>query len=99
MAAKYFNISAEQGCQLGTHWMGVFYHLAFGVPKNIERAIELLTKSAIAGNGQSCHQLFLIYSDEAEGQVNVKKAYYFLEKGILNGVSLFDSLHEFFKKN
>jgi len=55
MAAKYFNFSAEQGCQLGTHWMGVFYHLAFGVPKNIERAIELLTKSAIAGNGQSCH--------------------------------------------
>jgi len=41
----------------------------------------------------------LIYSDEAEGFFNAKKAYYFLEKGILNGVSLFDSLHEFFKKH
>lgn len=30
-AAKYYNMSAEKGDQLGIHWMGVFYHLGFGV--------------------------------------------------------------------
>ncbi len=74
---------------MGTHWMGVFYHIAFGVSKNVEKAVENLTKSSIAGNGQSCYQLFLIYSQE-EGFKDVKKAYYYLEKGILNGVSNFD---------
>ena len=48
-------MSADQGCQIGTHWMGVFYHLAFGVPKNAAKAVEYLTKAAKKGNGQSCY--------------------------------------------
>lgn len=43
-------MSAEQGCMLGIHWMGVFYHLNFGVAKNVEKAIEYLSKSSKAGN-------------------------------------------------
>jgi len=37
--------------------MGVFYHLAFGVPKNLQKAVDLLTVSAKQGNGQSQYQL------------------------------------------
>lgn len=54
-AAKYYQMSAAQGCQLGIHWMGVFYHLAFGVQKNVPKAVELLLKSAKAGNAQSSY--------------------------------------------
>ena len=25
-AAKYYNMSAEEGCQIGIHWMGIFYY-------------------------------------------------------------------------
>ena len=50
-AAKYYGMSAEQGDQLGAHWMGVFYHLGFGVAKNLDKAVELLKKAARAGNG------------------------------------------------
>ncbi len=71
--------------------MGVFYHLAFGVPKNIDKAIELLSKSARAGNGQSCFQLYLIYTEDAPHK-DIKKAYSYLQKGIYNGVSNFDAL-------
>lgn len=78
--------------------MGVFYHIAFGVAKNVEKAIELLAKSARAGNGQSCYQLFLIYFQE-EGFKDVVKAYQYLEKGIMNGASHFDELHALFKEH
>jgi TPR repeat protein len=54
-AAKYYSMSSEMGCQVGTHWMGTFYQLAFGVSKNLDKAIEYLTKSAQQGNGQSCY--------------------------------------------
>lgn len=50
-AAKYYMMSAEQDDVIGIHWMGVFYHEGFGVGKNIEKAIEFLTRSANAGNG------------------------------------------------
>ena len=30
-AARYYNLSAEQGCLVGLHWMGVFYMEGFGV--------------------------------------------------------------------
>lgn len=45
-AAKYYLQSADQGNVIGIHFMGVFYHHAFGVAKNIEKAVEYLTKSA-----------------------------------------------------
>jgi TPR repeat protein len=43
-------MSADQGDQLGIHWIGVFHHLAVGVPKNVAKAIEYLTKSSKTGN-------------------------------------------------
>ena len=49
-AAKFYNKSAEMGCLIGTHWMGVFYQEGFGVGKNIDKAIELLGKAAKMGN-------------------------------------------------
>ena len=51
IAAKYYNMSAEKGDQLGVHWMGVFYHLGYGVSRNIEKAIEFLKRSSKVGNG------------------------------------------------
>jgi len=50
-AAKYYSMSADQGCTVGTHWMGVFYHLGIGVPKNVEKALVLLRKASKEGNG------------------------------------------------
>jgi len=47
--------------------MGVFYHLGFGVSKNLTKAVENLTRSAKTGNGQSCYQLAILYINE-EGE-------------------------------
>jgi TPR repeat protein len=44
-------MSAEQGDQVAIHWMGVFYHLGFGVAKNVDKAIENLLIAAKGGNG------------------------------------------------
>ena len=52
-AAKYYSESANLGCLIGTHWMGVFYHEGFGVAKNLDKAIEFLTRAAKLGNAQS----------------------------------------------
>lgn len=62
IAAQYYMISAEQGDVVGMHWIGVFYHEGFGVAKNIDKAINFLTKAANEGNGQSYYQLYLIHS-------------------------------------
>ena len=101
-AAKYYLTSAEQGDIIGTHWLGVFYHEGFGVTKNIDKAIEHLTKSAAAGNGQSMYQLFLIHSGK-EGQDASKKnpevAYTNLMNAICNGVTYFDEAVQFFNDN
>jgi TPR repeat protein len=32
------------------HWIGVFYHEGFGVGKDLDKAIEYLTKAAEMGN-------------------------------------------------
>ena len=76
----------------------MFYHLAFGLAKNIPKAIDLLTISDKAGNSQSSYQLFVIYTHE-EGFKDVKKAYKHLEKALFNGVTQFDELHKLFKEN
>jgi len=70
----------------------VFYHLGFGVSKNIEKAIEFLTRSAKWGNSQSLHQLFCVYNEEGPHR-DVKKAYYYFEKALLKGVSYFDEFN------
>ena len=97
-AAKYYLMSAEQGCIIGTHWMGVFYQEGFGVARNLTKAIELLKKAARAGNGQSCFQLFLVYSREDEVKDN-KLAYKYLTKAVETGVTYFDQMNKFFKEN
>ena len=98
-AAKFYSISAEQGCQVGIHWLGVFYHLAFGLSKDLDKAIALLTRSAKAGNGQSCYQLSQLYSTEQPPHRDIKKAYAYFEKAVLSGVSLFDDFHKMFIDN
>ena len=92
-------MSADQGCQVGIHWMGVFYHLGFGVTKNLEKAVGYLVRSAKLGNGQSCYQLSQLYSHEEGEFRDMKKAYYYFEKALLNGLSLFDDFHALFKAN
>lgn len=62
LAAKYYLISAEQGDIVGMHWLGVFYHDAFGVSKDIEKAIQYLKQAAELGNCQSMYQLYIIMS-------------------------------------
>lgn len=91
-------MSADQGDQLGVHWIGVFHHLAVGVPKNVEKAIEYLKRSSKEGNCQSSYQLYFIYSTE-EGHIDIKKAYHYLEKACLGGVTMFDDLMKLFKQN
>ena len=78
--------------------MGVYYHLGIGVAKNVEKAIDLLRKSSKVGNGQSSYQLYVIYSQE-EGFKDVVKAYYYLEKAIQVGVTMFDDFQKLFKEN
>ena len=78
--------------------MGVFYYQGFGVAKNVDKAIDMLVKASKTGNGQSSYQLYEIYLND-ESHKDVKKAYYYLEKALLRGVSLFDKLQELFKDN
>jgi hypothetical protein len=40
-----------------------------------------------------------LYSHEEAPYKDLKKAYYYFEKAILNGVSLFDDFHALFKEN
>lgn len=83
---------------LGIHWMGVFYHLAFGVGKDVKKSIEYLKRSGKEGNGQSFYQLAIIHLNE-EGFINIPKAYHYFEKALLTGVSFFDEFHGLFKQN
>lgn len=100
LAAKYYQMSAEQGDIIGLHWMGVFYHEGFGVAKNLEKAILFLTKASNAGNGQSMFQLYTLFSGK-EGQskklFNAEIAYGHLLNAILHGVTYFDEAINFFK--
>lgn len=50
-AATHYKLSADQGCLVGTHWMGVFYMEGFGVAKSLDKAEEMLLKAAKMGNG------------------------------------------------
>ena len=73
-AARYYMMSAEQGCLVGTHWLGIFYMEGYGVSRNLDKAEENLIKAAKMGNGQSNFQLFILYSKN-EDKRNVVKAY------------------------
>ncbi len=91
-------MSAEQGCIVGMHWMGVFYHQGYGVSKNVTKAIENLVKADKRGNGQSSYQLYKIYTEEAEVK-NMTKAYHYLTKALITGVTYFDEMQTFFSAN
>ena len=101
-AAKYYMMSAEQQDIIGIHWMGVFYHEGFGVAKNIEKAIQYLSRSAATGNGQSHYQLYLIHSGKDEQDLtykNVEAAYTYLLNALIRGVTFFDEMVAFFRQN
>jgi len=49
-AAKYYKMSADQGCLIGIHWIGVFYMEGYGVALNNDLAEENLIKAAKLGN-------------------------------------------------
>jgi TPR repeat protein len=55
LAAKYYLTSSEGGDIVGSHWLGVFYHEGYGVNKNLDKAVELLSVAAKQGNGQSMY--------------------------------------------
>lgn len=97
-AARFYNQSAEQGCLVGLHWMGVFYMEGFGVAKNLDKAETMLLRAAKMGNGQSNFQLFMLYSQYVEKK-DVVKAYRQLTKAVFRGVTFFDQLHGYFKEN
>ena len=97
-AARFYNMSAEQGCLVGQHWMGVFYMEGFGVARNLDKAEALLLRAAKTGNGQSNFQLHLLYSG-VEEKKDLVKAYSQLYKAVTRGVTYFDQLHAFFKAN
>lgn len=82
--------------------MGVFYHEGWGVGKNVDKAIDYLTRAAEAGNGQSWFQLYLIHSGK-EGQdasrKSPQKAYGYLMNGVYRGVTYFDEVIAFFTAN
>ena len=42
LAAKYYKRTADEGCLVGLHWLGVFYHQGKGVGKDVKKAIDLL---------------------------------------------------------
>ena len=46
-------MSAEQGCLVGIHWIGVFYMEGYGVNQNFDKAEESLLRAAKLGNAQS----------------------------------------------
>jgi TPR repeat protein len=52
-AARFYAKSADLGCLIGTHWMGVYYMEGFGVDKNLNKAEEFLLKAQKMGNAQS----------------------------------------------
>lgn len=102
IAANYYMISAEQGDVIGMHWIGVFYHEGFGVAKNIDKAIDFLTRAADQGNAQSLYQLYLIHSGkegQSEAHKNVEKAYDYLMRAVTSGVTYFEEIINFFKTN
>jgi TPR repeat protein len=47
--------AAEQGCVVGTHWMGVYYMEGFGVTQDLNKSEAFLLKAHKQGNAQSAY--------------------------------------------
>ena len=70
--------------------------------KNVQKAVEYLTKAAEAGNGQSMYQLYLIHSGKDNQDAKLKNpvvAYTHLMNAICLGVTYFDEIRAFFLEN
>jgi len=87
-AAHYYATAMGEDCIVGTHWMGVYYSEGFGVSQDLKKSETLLLKTAKAGNGQSCFQLYVMYAN-MPSMKNVEKAYRFLNKALQLGVTHF----------
>lgn len=101
-AAKYYQMSADQDDVVATHFIGVFYHQGFGVHKNLDKAIEYLSKSAAMGHCHSMYQLFLIYSgreNEDQKLADFQKAYGYIMKALQYGVTNYDDAINYFKQH
>lgn len=94
----YYKIASESDCVVGIHWMGVYYMEGYGVAQNLDKSEELLLTSAKAGNGQSCYQLYILYSTMGNKK-NTVKAYRFLNKALQLGVTHFEESEKYFKAN
>ena len=102
LAAKYYMLSAEQEDIVGLHWTGVFLHEGFGISKDVNKAIEFLTKAANAGNGRSMYQLYLLHSGNEGYDLSLKKAenaYIYLLRSLSYGVNGFDECAKYFNEN
>ena len=98
LAAKYYQMSSEMGCLIGKHWSGVFSMEGFGVSKNLDKAIDLLTQAAKMGNAQSSFQLFMLYS-QVEEKKDPVLAYKNLSQAVTRGVTFFDQMNAYFKEH
>lgn len=96
-AAKFYQQSADKGCLIGTHWMGVFYMEGFGVSQNLDKAEDMLKKAYRMGNAQSAFQLHLLYKESAKK--DVVKSYHYLSRAVESGVTFFEDFNAFFKEN
>lgn len=74
-------MAAEQGDIVGSHWLGVFYLEGFGVAQNLDKGEAALLKAAMAGNGQSHFQLFILYSS-FDPKKDAAKAYKHMVKSL-----------------
>lgn len=83
---------------VGCYWVGVLYAKGNGVDKNLEKAVENLTKASKAGNTHADQELFLLYSTEADIKDPVK-AYIHLLDGLENGVTMYQICQQYFKDN
>lgn len=78
--------------------MGVFYMEGFGVSQNLDKSEALLLKAYKAGNAQSAYQLHILYSTMATKK-NTVKAYRYLNKAVLLGVTNFEAMNNYFRAN
>lgn len=73
-AVKYFQISAERGCEDGKAGMACCYLEGLGVAQDTKKAVEIFTELSRAGNAKAQMGLGVCY-DRGEGvEQDVKKA-------------------------
>ena len=74
-AMKFLTKYAEKGSPLAQFWLGAYFFVGRGVPKNLANAVELFTKSAEQNNIVSLSWLGVCYYYGSGVSINYKKAY------------------------